>query len=265
MGLPRIPSLTASRGGLSDGLPRRAYYKIWNEYFRDETLQTELDITAYGTQHNILNAAWRKDYFTSALPWTQRGSAPALPVFGSASVDFDLPFANWVGPGDSAAWPSLSRASTQTSAKIVGMETGGPASSNVDGTNTTTYLKPNWDNFLSDNNTVDGSAFTSVDISDFRLTLAMQVWMERNARGGARYNEVIRVHWGVAPNDARLQRPEFIGGTKIMRLFLRYFRHPQRAPQEQLHRKGTLRATALPSNPHALENIASKNLASSWA
>jgi len=42
----------------------------------------------------------------------------------------------------------------------------------------------------------------------------MQVWMERNARGGARYNEVIRVHWGVAPNDARLQRPEFIGGTK---------------------------------------------------
>jgi len=194
--------------------PRRAYYKIWNEYFRDETLQAELDITDYGTQHSILNAAWRKDYFTSALPWTQRGTAPALPVFGSAAAAFDLPFANWVGPGDSAAWPSLSRASVQTSAKIVGMTAGGPASGSVDGTNTTTWLKPNWDNFLSDNNIIDGSAFTSVDIADFRLTLAMQVWMERNARGGARYNEVIRVHWGVAPNDDRLQRPEFIGGTK---------------------------------------------------
>lgn len=188
--------------------PRRAYYKIWNEYFRDETLQTELDITAYGTQHHILNAAWRKDYFTSALPWTQRGTAPSLPVFGSAAVDFTIPLVDISGGTAANAWqPTL--LGGQTDKKLGWANANGSTlASNPTGPNQL------FNDTLSDNNLVDGSTFTSVDIADFRLTLAMQVWMERNARGGARYNEVIRVHWGVAPNDARLQRPEFIGGTK---------------------------------------------------
>ena len=189
--------------------PRRAYYKIWNEYFRDETLQTELDITAYGTQHNILNAAWRKDYFTSALPWTQRGTAPSLPVFGSAAAVFDLPATgaanlNNVGAPrfyyNGASSGNLYGAASDNVSPLAGADL--------------TDFKTSIDEVFTGNNTIDGSTFTSVDIADFRLTLAMQVWMERNARGGARYNEVIRVHWGVAPNDARLQRPEFIGGTK---------------------------------------------------
>ena len=179
--------------------PRRAYYKIWNEYFRDETLQTEKDITAYGTQHVILNAAWKKDYFTSALPWQQRGTAPSLPVFGSASADFALTSENngaspWAEPRFLSTGPSTN----------VGF---GLAGANL------TQATDNMNNILSDGNTIDGSTFTSVDIADFRLTLAMQVWMERNARGGYRYTEVLRTHWGVAPNDARLQRPEFIGAT----------------------------------------------------
>lgn len=183
--------------------PRRAYYKIWNEYWRDETLQTELDITAYGTQHSILNAAWRKDYFTSALPWTQRGTAPSLPVFGSAAATFDINLQ------DNSGWGSFANLTIRNDTiPVSGTPMGASAASNF------TNLDANLSSTLSDNNTIDGSTFTSVDISDFRLTLAMQVWMERNARGGARYNEVIRVHWGVSPNDARLQRPEFIGGTK---------------------------------------------------
>lgn len=191
--------------------PRRAYYKIWNEYFRDETLQTELDITTYGTQHSILNAAWRKDYFTSALPWTQRGTAPSLPVFGSASathtgtVTTGVNLNDATGAGAGGYWPLGVWGNNATAGDLKTPSGGGSA--NMTGVNASmrAYL---------DQNTVDGSTFTSVDIADFRLTLAMQVWMERNARGGARYNEVIRVHWGVAPNDARLQRPEFIGGTK---------------------------------------------------
>jgi len=182
--------------------PRRAYYKIWNEYFRDETLQTELDITAYGTQHDILNAAWRKDYFTSALPWTQRGTAPSLPVFGSAAAVFDIPAVD-VGTISTQTSP-LFEYTALNNAFYVSAPTAGDRQNVAD----------NFTKQLNDNNTIDGATFTSVDIADFRLTLAMQVWMERNARGGARYNEVIRVHWGVAPNDARLQRPEFIGGTK---------------------------------------------------
>ena len=77
--------------------PRRAYYEIWNQYFRDENLQTAVDITAYGSNHSIKRACWRKDYFTSALTFQQRGTAPALPVFGSASADFTLPYVNLTG------------------------------------------------------------------------------------------------------------------------------------------------------------------------
>ena len=154
--------------------PRRAYYKIWNEYFRDETLQTELDITAYGTQHHILNAAWRKDYFTSALPWTQRGTAPSLPVFGSASADFSVPKHN-LGNADGANLFIGFKDATgiDTQAASGGFNNGW------------TGTQGNVDNFnlMLGNNTIDGSTFTSVDIADLRLTLAMQVWMERNARG----------------------------------------------------------------------------------
>ena len=188
--------------------PRRAYYKIWNEYFRDETLQTELDITAYGTQHDILNAAWRKDYFTSALPWTQRGTAPSLPVFGQAAATFTTDFQN-AGSYDTMPvfpWGTVELQMSADNDKL-GINASGSGGA-------VAQAKENFNAALSDYNTIDGSSFTSVDIADFRLTLAMQIWMERNARGGARYNEVIRVHWGVAPNDARLQRPEFIGGTK---------------------------------------------------
>jgi len=193
--------------------PRRAYYKIWNEYFRDETLQTELDITAYGTQHDILNAAWRKDYFTSALPWTQRGTAPSLPVFGSAAATFTLPY----GAVQSSATNTITgiHLDTARTSDYFSTWSGQGAGSTGDiGADNNSAVVAGFSDIFSDNNTIDGSTFTSVDIADFRLTLAMQVWMERNARGGARYNEVIRVHWGVAPNDARLQRPEFIGGTK---------------------------------------------------
>ncbi|QXP44206.1 MAG: major capsid protein [Arizlama microvirus] len=190
--------------------PRRAYYKIWNEYFRDETLQTELDITAYGTQHSILNAAWRKDYFTSSLPWTQRGTAPALPVFGSASAEFTMPWANHAGAAHNSMYGVNFNGGDLTNMTAW---RGNGADDGINYVNDSAVVTA-FNDILTDNNTIDGSAFTSVDIADFRLTLAMQVWMERNARGGARYNEVIRVHWGVAPNDARLQRPEFIGGTK---------------------------------------------------
>jgi hypothetical protein len=189
--------------------PRRAYYKIWNEYFRDETLQTELDITAYGTQHSILNAAWRKDYFTSALPFQQRGTAPSLPVFGSAVTNADFATMDYTDP---TAW-GTNQSELRVRNDVASSQYGFVSTTTG---NNTPQGGANFEDVLTDGNTVtvDGSVFTSVDISDFRLTLAMQVWMERNARGGARYNEVIRVHWGVAPNDSRLQRPEFIGGTK---------------------------------------------------
>ena len=76
--------------------PKRAYNFIYNHYYRDETLVTELDITASDT---ILRRAWEKDYFTSSLPWQQRGTAPALPIFGDAKAEFS-------GNTGSYAWNS---------------------------------------------------------------------------------------------------------------------------------------------------------------
>ena len=68
-------------------------------------------------------------------------------------------------------------------------------------------------------NTVDLSAATTFDVADLRLVFQIQKWMERNARGGARYTEFLRSHFSVSPRDERLQRPEYIGGSKAPVIF----------------------------------------------
>ena len=186
--------------------PRRAYYESWNQYFRDENLQTAVDITAYGSNHSIKRACWRKDYFTSALTFQQRGTAPALPVFGSASADFTLPYVNLTGQ------PASNLRNWATDG-LNPVEVGVSAGNGSGGIGEPSVVTA-WGNILSGANTIDGSSFTSVDVSDFRTTLALQVWMERNARGGSRYNEVLRKQFNAFAPDYRLQRPEFIGATK---------------------------------------------------
>jgi len=168
--------------------PRRAYNLVYNEYYRDENLQSEVSLT----NELILNRCWEKDYFTSALPWQQRGTAPALPLSGTthaiwADNKFGAPEGGNIG---------LKLSGTQ-----VGVE--------VSELYTQNYLKP-WFN----SNTVDLSTASTFDIADLRLAFQIQKWMERNARAGVRYTEFLRAHFGVAPLDERLDRPEYIGGSK---------------------------------------------------
>lgn len=170
--------------------PRRAYNLVYNEYYRDENLQTEVPLT----NETILNRAWEKDRFTSALPWQQRGTAPALPISGSTS----------------AVWPSN-----------IFLNSGGgvnvgftPSSSPSAG-----FYVPNANAVINareslNSNTVDLSTASTFDIADLRLAFQIQKWMERNARAGVRYTEFLRAHFGVSPRDERLQRPEYIGGSK---------------------------------------------------
>lgn len=187
--------------------PRMAYNKVWNEYYRDETLQTEVLLT----NETILNRNWEKDFFTSALPFQQRGTAPALPVSGTTSAVW--PAGITAALSGSADWP----ASTVTD--LVSMLA---SSSNFQPSATTkTQLENNTlsgnANVLKtslDNNTVDLSTATTFDIADLRLAFQIQKWMERNARAGARYVEFLQSHFGISPRDERLQRPEYIGGTK---------------------------------------------------
>lgn len=157
--------------------PRTAYNLIYNEYYRDETLQTEIPLD----NERILFRNWEKDYFTSSLLWQQRGTAPALPISGTTS----------------AVWSSTITASDTPSY------------------NATTHLPNVLFADMLNNNTVDLASATTFDVADLRNAFQIQRWLERNARAGARYTEVLQSHFGISPRDERLQRPEYIGGSKV--------------------------------------------------
>jgi len=169
--------------------PRRAYNLVYNEFYRDETLVTEVALT----NETILSRAWEKDYFTSALTAQQRGTAPALPVSGTSS----------------AVW---------TAADFTNHAVDAAVSFQGMGVNPVMYVGTanGASNALNmfNSNTVDLSTATTFDIADLRLAFQIQKWMERNARAGVRYTEFLKAHFGVSPTDDRLQRPEYIGGSK---------------------------------------------------
>ena len=161
--------------------PKNAYNLIYNEYYRDENLQSEVALTF----NHVLKRNWEKDYFTSSLPWQQRGIAPALPISGIGH----------------AKWPAV-------------YASGSPF--NLQGVYGTGMYQPASDGtkFFLENNTIDLSTATTFNVADLRLAFQIQKWMERNARAGARYTESLQAHFGVSPRDERLQRPEYIGGSK---------------------------------------------------
>lgn len=192
-------------GALPLDFPRRAYNLVYNEYYRDETLIAEVALT----NESILRRAWTKDYFTSALPWQQRGTAPALPISGSTNAEWAaaITLAN-----QALAWPTVSgttEANFKYNVSNRAPYDGGSKGALELGKATVVIPKANLDD-----NTVDLSSATTFDVADLRLAFQIQKWMERNARAGARYTEFLRAHYGVSPRDDRLQRPEYIGGSK---------------------------------------------------
>lgn len=187
LGFPTGITLPANNRPMS--FPRDAYNFIYNEYYRDQNLISEVALTSEDIQHR----AWEKDYFTASLPWQQRGTAPALPISGTTNAEWDQSVFTQTAGGT-----SLNAPDTASNPTILVNSLNGPA--NVKG--------------AFDDNTVDLSAATTFDISDLRLAFQIQRWLERNARAGARYTEFLRAHFGVAPRDERLDRPEYIGGSK---------------------------------------------------
>lgn len=214
--------------------PRRAYYGIWVEYFMDQNLYgigsplpfVDYDnlrpiYSAFGyagaaqDYNEVRQAAWAKDYFTSALPWQERGVTPAIPISGSAPVSFS--FANdprAVGfQSDDASIndPAISirLANSSDPAQVLLSAPGHTSSGNRSGL---FYWNPNQ---LAGR--VTGSANLSsaitFTVSDLRTAFQIQKWLERNARGGVRYTEFLRAHFACSPRDERLDRPEFIGSV----------------------------------------------------
>ena len=135
----------------------------------------------------------RRTIFTSSLPWQQRGTAPALPISGTTA----------------AVWASGSFNQNAGNSNLSYSATPSDPIGYVNGS-------PDRDNALAhfNDNTVDLSSATTFDISDLRLAFQIQRWLERNARAGARYTEFLKSHFGISPRDDRLDRPEYIGGSK---------------------------------------------------
>lgn len=197
LGLPTLPRDQAWASPMLpvDG-PRRAYYYIFNQYYRDETL-TQIQSWNY---ENILLRSWRKDYFTSALPFQQRGIAPAFPVSGTLSAifgnsisgdtqiaiaDMDLVFQ---GKSEQTRIPAYTQGSVDSGATAVKQ--------------------------ALDNNTISLDKAITFDVTDLRNIVQLQKYLERNARAGVRLNEFIMAHFNEHLRDERINRPEYIGGTK---------------------------------------------------
>lgn len=188
-------------------LPFRAYALIWNEWFRDQNLQTAVTISkASGadstTSVALLKRCWEKDYFTSALPWAQRGDPVSLPLGTSAEVLRTSEAVNWV------VYPSGSDTANTNAADLAS-----DGSGNLKVGGTAVSLSPKYPGQTS-GLYADLTNATAATINQIRQAFQVQKWMERNARSGARYVESMLAHFGVRSSDARLQRPEFLGGGR---------------------------------------------------
>lgn len=201
LGVPPPPT-----GGASEEIsafPFAAYNLIYNEYYRDQNLIDELPFELSDGNNNLLKGdfklqkrAYEHDYFTSCLPFAQKGSAVDIPL-GTVELDPDWsttdPNSPYFSLGDGA--PSIPNGNVDQNAGGI----------NVAGSG---YLVPT---AYDPNGTLIVGATT---INDLRRAYRLQEWLEKNARGGTRYSEQIKVHFDVVSPDARLQRPEYITGIK---------------------------------------------------
>lgn len=202
--------------------PREAYNLIWNEYFRNENLDVEVSLD----NESILLARWNKDYFTAALPWQQRGTSPVLSgdiMYEGLDGEFHNVYMNAFGqPG--MGYTDYSKFFVSTTVKN-GTSTDNQKTSryapgangvlNNYGINTVVTGEPNTENaqYLPRGYQSE-IVYGGFNVDQLRLCIQTQKWLERNARAGTRYTELLRAHFGVAPTDARLDRPEYIGGSK---------------------------------------------------
>lgn len=197
-------------------LPFAAYQKIWYEYYRDQNLSSEIawlepdgaglsdgdNTSLFASLTADRVRCWMHDYFTSALPWTQRGVEATIPLGSTADI-------NYVNSGNA----DITRDPTSGNPIVLGSSA---QIASISGGFVEYDLATNLPYQLDStaNMEVDLSTATAASINDLRRAFRLQEWLELNARAGARYNETIKAHFGIDPGDARLQRPQFLGGSR---------------------------------------------------
>ncbi len=193
-----------------NALPFNAYQKIYDDYYRDQNLITstyrKLDngnnSLYYSQQLSMRKRAWQHDYFTSALPWTQRGPEATIPLGTTAPIVYDGGLSNLADKVRDASGSNLNNMDNFNSNSSGNLQAETKGTSNVS-------------NISIDNSAhllADLSGASASTITDLRRAFKLQEFLEKNARGGARYNESILAHFGVTTSDGRLQRPEYLGG-----------------------------------------------------
>lgn len=206
LGIPTVGQVTATKKLTTVSFFHRGYNLIWNEWFRDSNLQNSVTVDLgdgpdTDANYVLLKRGKRHDYFTSALPWTQKNASGAVTIpLGSLApvIREDADTEVWMhnsiddrqlrtGTGSSPVWSSS-------------FGTDGPVRFGKIADGSKTGL------------TTDLSSATAATINSLRQAFQLQRLYERFARGGSRYTEIVRSHFGVVSPDARLQRPEYLGG-----------------------------------------------------